>query len=201
MLAIYFAMLKANGESMQLKNSKQQYGWVSIVMHWLMAIIVFGMFGLGIYMVDLTYMDDWYKTAPDLHIGMGMLLLGVLVIRLCWRIANEVPVILGSKVEQKAGLWVHRLHYVLMFLLMFSGYLIVTAHGRGIDFFGWFDIPAIFPAEKGREALAGDIHFYLAWGFMGFVALHAAAALKHHFIDKDRTLLRMLGIRKGEKDE
>ncbi len=179
---------------MPLTNSKQQYGWLSIVLHWLMALVVFGMFGLGLYMVDLTYMDDWYKTAPDLHIGMGLLLFVLLMFRLLWRLMNELPTILGNDFEKKAGLWVHRTHYILMFALMVSGYLIVTAHGRGADVFGWFEVPALLPAEKGREAIAGDVHFYLAWGFMGFVVLHAAAALKHHVINKDRTLLRMLGM-------
>lgn len=190
---------------MQLKNSNQAYGWVSIAIHWLMALAIFGMFGLGLYMVDLTYVDEWYRAAPSLHISVGMLLLFSLLFRLCWRLINPLPVLYGKPLEQFVGLFVHRLHYVFMFFLMMSGYLIVTADGRSIDVFNWFEIPAVFTAEKGREELAGLIHFYLAWTFMAFVALHVAAALKHHLIDKDRILLRMLGIQnlktKGEENE
>ena len=186
---------------MQIRNSMHAYGWISIIIHWLMAICILGMFGLGLYMVDLTYLDSWYKQAPYAHISTGVILFILLLARFIWRLSNPVPKIYGNNIEKTVGLMVHRLHYVFMFFLMLSGYLIVTADGRGIDVFSWFDMPALFPAEKGREAWAGNIHRYLAWGFMGFIALHAAAALKHHFIDKDRTLLRMLGIQKGEKDE
>lgn len=185
---------------MQLRNSKQAYGWVSIVIHWLMALAIFGMFALGLYMVDLTYVDAWYKAAPAWHISVGMLLLMLLMFRLLWRLSNPVPEIYGQPFVKRVGLLVHRLHYVFMFGLMLSGYLMVTADGRGVAVFGWFEVPALLPAEKGREAVAGDVHFYLAWAFMGFVALHTLAAFKHHMIDKDRTLLRMLGI-KGEYDE
>ena len=189
---------KRDGEGMQLKNSKQTYGWVSIAIHWLMALAIFGMFGLGLYMVELTYVDEWYRAAPNLHIGAGMLLLFTLLLRLFWRLINPLPELYGNPFEQFVGLFVHRLHYVFMFFLMVSGYLIVTADGRAIDVFNWFEVPAIFAAEKGREETAGLIHFYLAWAFMGFVALHSAAALKHHLIDKDRTLLRMLGIQSNK---
>jgi len=180
---------------MQIRNTKDAYGWISILIHWLMALSIIGMFALGMYMVDLTYLDSWYKQAPHLHISMGAVLFVLLLMRLIWRMSNPVPNIYGNHMEKTIGLMVHRLHYVFMFFLMLSGYLIVTADGRGIEVFSWFEVPAVFPAEKGREAWVGDIHRYLAWAFMGFISLHASAALKHHFIDKDRTLLRMLGIK------
>ncbi len=182
---------------MQLRNTTSAYGWVSIVIHWLMALLMFGMFALGLYMVELGYMDAWYKTAPDLHISIGMLLLLLLLLRLGWRLSNPLPALSGSTFEKKAGLLVHRLHYVFMLVLMVSGYLIITADGRAVEIFHIWDVPALFPAEKGREFIAGKVHMVTAWAFMGFVSLHALAALKHHFIDKDDTLLRMLG-KKGE---
>jgi len=176
------------------QNTKEDYGLVTILLHWLMAALVFGMFGLGVYMVDLTYVDSWYKKAPAAHIGLGILLFFLFVFRLLWRLFNVKPELIGSPFEQKAGLLVHRMHYGFMFFEMVSGYLTVTAGGRGVDVFSWFEVPALFPPEKGREETAGLAHQFLAWAFMGFVALHAAAALKHHFINKDRTLLRMFGI-------
>jgi len=185
---------------MKLKNTPQTYGWLSIAIHWLMAAAIFAMFALGVYMVDLTYVHPWYKLAPHIHQSMGILLFLLLVFRLFWRLSNPLPQILGVGIEKIIALLVHRLHYVFMFALMISGYLIVTADGRGIEVFSWFDFPAVFDAEKGREELAGIIHEYLAWGFMAFIALHAAAALKHHFIDKDATLWRMLG-KKGAQNE
>jgi len=183
------------GGSVMLKNTGNQYGLVSIVFHWLMALLVFGMFALGLYMVDLTYVDAWYKAAPALHMSVGVMLFMLLIFRLLWRLSNPVPEIYGQPFEKIVGLLVHRLHYVFMFSLMLSGYLMVTADGRGIEVFSWFEVPALWIVDKENEVLLGKTHLVLAWMFMGFVALHSAAALKHHFMDKDRTLLRMLGIK------
>ena len=60
------------------KNSKTSYGVVAIFLHWLMALTVFGLFGLGLYMVELTYYDSWYKGSLDLHKSIGLSLAAVL---------------------------------------------------------------------------------------------------------------------------
>jgi cytochrome b561 len=82
--------------------------------------------------------------------------------------------------------------YVLVFAIMLSGYLISTADGRAIEVFGWFAVPATLQGIDGQEDVAGDVHFYLAVTLMVIVGGHALAALKHHFIDRDPTLRRML---------
>ena len=183
---------------MIFKNTRSQYGVISIVIHWLMALLVFAMFGLGLYMVELTYVDAWYKAAPALHISVGVILMLLFIVRLLWRLSNPVPEIYGQPFEKVAGLMVHRLHYLFMFVLMLSGYLMVTADGRGIAVFTWFEVPALWNIEQTSAVFLGKAHRVLAWAFMGFVALHTAAAFKHHFLDKDRTLLRMLGISSSE---
>jgi cytochrome b561 len=152
------------------------------------------MFVLGIWMVGLEYYDTWYHKAPWIHRSVGMLLLFLLIFRSVWRLTNPVPEIMGAWWEKIIALWVHRGHYLFMFAVIISGYLISTALGKGVDLFGWFEIPALLPVDKGRETTAGTLHMYLAWAFMGYIGMHAAAALKHHFIDRDVTLLRMLGI-------
>ena len=70
---------------MSLKNTEHSYGWISIALHWLIAIVVFGMFGLGLYMVELTYYDAWYKGSLDLHKGAGILLAIAVAGRFFWR--------------------------------------------------------------------------------------------------------------------
>jgi len=174
-------------------NTKDSYGWVSIAMHWLMAAMIFGMFALGIWMVDLSYYDTWYHDAPYMHKSLGMLLLFALMFRLIWRWANIRPALMGETWEKFVALLVHRLHYVLLFILLVSGYFIPTAEGVGIDVFGWFTIPASLSFHKTEADLIGLIHRYAAWAVMALAGMHAAAALKHHVIDKDKTLLRMLG--------
>ena len=80
--------------------------------------------------------------------------------------------------------------YPLLFLLMASGYLISTLDGRPIEVFDWFSVPSIYE-NKGLEDTAGEVHEILAYLTIVLATLHAAAALKHHFIDRSRTLVRM----------
>lgn len=67
------------------KNTKSSYGVVAIVLHWLMAAMVIGLFGLGLYMVELTYYDSWYKGSLDLHKSVGITLVALLLFRFAWR--------------------------------------------------------------------------------------------------------------------
>lgn len=70
---------------MQLRNSPSRYGVVSIVLHWGVALAVFGLFGLGLWMVGLDYYSPWRKAGPDLHKSIGLVLLAVMLLRVLWR--------------------------------------------------------------------------------------------------------------------
>ena len=181
-----------------MKNTINHYGWITINVHWLVAITVIGLFALGYWMVDLGYYDPWYKQGPDLHKSIGVLLFIVMVIRIFWRYFQIKPEALDSHtpIEKKAGSIVHVFLYCALFVLMSSGYLISTADGRAIDIFNLASVASLGELFADQEDLSGLIHKYLAYALMFTVVLHALAALKHHFIDKDNTLLRMLGNRK-----
>ena len=192
------SMSGANMERVGFKNNLMGYGWVAITLHWLFALVVTGLFILGVWMTDLTYYDDWYKRAPDIHRSIGVLLFFALVFRIYWRMSNVAPLDEPEtdKLQTKIAHIVHKLLYILLFAMMVSGYLISTADGRGIDVFGLFQVPAIPPLNiENLEDKAGDVHWYLALILAGLTGLHALAALKHHFIDRDRTFIKMLGIR------
>jgi len=180
-----------------MKNSTGHYGYLTITLHWLVAIIVFGLFALGFWMVDLTYYDAWYKSGPALHKSIGISLLIIMLFRVFWRVKQTNPDALPthSNFEKKVGHSVHILLYGLLFLIMTSGYLISTADDRGIDVFNLFTVPGFGSFIENQEDVAGVIHQYLAYSMMVLVFLHAVAALKHHFVDKDITLKRMLGLR------
>jgi cytochrome b561 len=180
---------------MQWRNSPSNYGLFSVVMHWGMALLVFGMFGLGVWMVDLGYYSSWRQTAPDLHKSLGLLLFALLLLRLLWRFCSPPPLALSSysRVTRLAASVVHGLLLLGLLALMVAGYLISTAEGRGISVFGWFEVPAVFSAFNDQADLAGAVHKYVAWALVITAGLHAIAALKHHFIDRDQTLKRMLG--------
>ena len=83
--------------------------------------------------------------------------------------------------------------HVGLFAVLIAGYLISTADGAGIPVFGLFEVPALISGLPDQADVAGVIHLYLAWGLVIFAGLHGLAALKHHFIDRDVTLVRMLG--------
>ena len=174
------------------RNSRDGYGRVSIALHWLIAVAVFGLFGLGLWMVELEYYDAWYNRAPDLHRSAGVLLAGVMLLRLLWRYGNPGPRLTGSLLQQRLAGWMHRTLDILLFAIVISGYLISTADGRPIDVFGLFRLPATLSGLQGQEDIAGQIHKILAFILIGLAVLHALAAFKHHLLDRDRTLLRML---------
>lgn len=180
---------------MHWRNTTTTYGLLSIGMHWLVALLVFSLFGLGLWMVELDYYSSWRHTAPELHKGFGLCLLALMLLRLLWRFLSPPPAPLSSysrltRLGAKLG---HGALYLGLFAVMLAGYLISTADGRGISVFGWFEVPASITGIPDQEDVAGAVHFYLAWTLVIFASLHGLAALKHHFIDRDTTLLRMLG--------
>ncbi len=180
---------------MQLRNTSRRYGIISISLHWIFAIAVYAMFGLGLWMVTLSYYDGWYHQAPELHKSIGVLLIMGLVIRVIWRHISPPPAApkTHSKFTRISAVAAHITLYALLFALLISGYLISTAEGKPISVFGIFDVPATL-ADAGSQAdIAGVIHLWLAWSVVILSVLHGLAALKHHFIDKDDTLKRMLG--------
>ncbi len=182
------------GWNKQLTNSKQAYGWVNILLHWVMAFMVLGMYPLGLYIVSLGYYDPGYRIYPSLHRSLGIILAMLLLMRLTWRLMNPSPRLLAQQAWEKwAAHAAHLLLYLLLTLVILSGYFISTADGRSIHVFDWFQVPAT-PWFRRQEELAGMIHFYAATALMVLVGVHLLAALKHHFITKDRTLKRMLGV-------
>ncbi len=179
-----------------MKNTKQKYGWISILFHWLSLLIVLAMIALGVWMVDLDYYDSWYKAGPALHKSIGLSFFLLMLARVIWRTIQTQPESLPThtKTEKKWGQIMHLALYGSIFLIMMSGYLISTADGRGILVFELFSIPGFDPFIENQEDIAGVIHEYAAYTLILMVIFHAGAALKHHIIDKDNTLKRILGL-------
>ena len=178
-----------------LRNTPETYGLVAIALHWLVALAVIGLFGLGLWITGLDYYDPWYRQAPDLHKSIGVLVCALMVLRLGWRLVNPrpAPEPTLTPFERTASRLAHALLYGLLFAVMAAGYLISTADGRPLEVFGLFEIPATLVGLPDQADLAGDIHLALAVAVVGLAGVHALGALKHHFLDRDRTLLRMLG--------
>lgn len=178
-----------------LKNGSSHYGLISVVLHWLVALTVFGLFGVGFWMVDLSYYSEWYRTAPYWHKSIGILLAIVMLLRVLWRFFSSPPQPIAShkRWEKRTSAVVQFCLYLGILLLVLSGYLISTEDGRPIAVFTWFDVPAFGALFTNQADIAGLVHEYVAYSLITLAVLHGLAALKHHFIDKDNTLKRMFG--------
>lgn len=178
-----------------LKNTPTHYGLVAKGLHGLMTLLILFLIGWGIWMSDLSYYHPQYHTAPALHKAVGVLVFMLALIRLGWRLTDPPPPYLSTLKpwEIKLAKATTHMFYLLFLLIPVAGYLASTARGVGIDMFGLFEIPALLPAEKGREDSAGEVHEILAFTLLGLIVLHLVAAVKHRLIDKDGTMQRMFG--------
>lgn len=176
---------------MLIKNSKTHYGKVAIILHWIMAILLMYLLLWGLYMVKLPIgleklkMYGWHKE-------FGILALMLVTVRLLWRFINTTPALNISFLEKIAARAVHWLFYLLMLALPVTGWLITSAAGLPVSFFGLFVLPNLISSDPQSLLLYEEIHKWIGYGLIAILFLHIAAALKHHFINKDNILKRML---------
>ncbi len=166
-----------------------------MLLHWVMAILLIGLFSMGLYMTALGYYDPLYHRLPQWHKFFGVITFILLFVRFIWKLKNISPAALTThkKYERILSHYIKNIFYVLIFIIAVTGYFISTAKGKAIELFFGIEIPAITKiTDKNMADLIGDAHFLLAILLAVLVVLHAAAALKHHFVDKDNTLKRML---------
>jgi cytochrome b561 len=178
---------------MQLKNTIQQYGVIAQLFHWTMAILLIGLLAMGLYMVGLPIglkklkMYGWHKE-------FGILILMLVLFRLTWRSININPPLPSTMPawQKLAALSVHILFYILMFALPMTGWMLSSASGLPVSFFGLFVLPDLVSPSENLRAVLVEIHHWLAYGLIAALCGHMGAALQHHFIDKDDILRRML---------
>ncbi|QJQ94043.1 MULTISPECIES: cytochrome b [Halomonadaceae] len=182
-----------------LRNTRQGWGLITILIHWVSALLIVGLFVLGWWMTGLGYFDSWYNLGPWWHRSLGVLLLIATLFRLFWRVIQPTPRAHGGKIERVAAHAGHVALYVSLLVVLFSGYLISTASGRGISVFGWFEAPALIHGLRNQASVAGTVHWYAALTLMILAAGHVLAALKHHFIDRHDTLIRMISPRHSRR--
>jgi len=173
--------------------------------HWLMAFVIFGLLISGLVMVNTDLALKLKFKIYQLHKSFGFLVLCLVCLRLIWRLQQPTPPVPGHLPDwQKLGAHAsHRLLYLLMFMLPLSGWLVVSASKFKVDtiIFWLFKLPHLPVKEwvsdhKWLDAISKDIHFYLALILIATLLAHIGAALKHHIIEKDDVLTRMLPEKK-----
>lgn len=178
---------------MKITNTENHYGIISIFLHWLMAVLVIALLALGLYMTEISIsalklkLFGWHKE-------FGILVFMLAIARLVWRVANITPQLPSSipPWQKFAARGMHWAFYGFMLLLPLSGWFLTSAAGLPVSFFGLFVLPDFISAHENLRLLFTEIHEWLGYGLIAAICAHVAAALKHHFINKDDTLRRML---------
>jgi cytochrome b561 len=177
-------------------TANQRYNPVSIILHWVLAIALIGIFCFGVYMADLPFsptrlkLFNWHKWA-----GISILLLSAL--RLVWRLTHAAPP-LADRIVQAMPAWQLKAHhathialYALFFIVPLIGWAYTSAAGFPVVLFGQFPLPDLLAADKALAAVIKPWHQISAFALAGLAGLHIAAALKHQLIDRDGLLQRM----------
>lgn len=169
------------------------YTRTAITLHWAIALLIFAAFPLGVYMHDLPLSPDKLRLySYHKWIGVSIFLLAAL--RLAWRFAHRPPPLPGSmpRWEKLAANTVHHLLYVLIFAVPLSGWLMSSAKGVQTVWFGVLPLPDLVSKDKELGDLLKEVHEGLNFILLGVVLAHIGAALKHHFIERDGILARMI---------
>jgi cytochrome b561 len=171
-----------------------RYSGVAIALHWLVALLIFGSFALGLYMVDLKLSPTKLKLY-SWHKWLGVTIWLLVVVRLGWRLFRRPPPAPPMPAWQRhAAAATHVLLYVLVLVIPITGWLFSSASGFPVVYFGVLQLPDLVGKDKGLADLFQSVHAALNYVLMAIVTVHILAALKHHLIDRDTVLHRMLPL-------
>jgi cytochrome b561 len=171
-----------------------------MVLHWLIALLVIGNLAGG-HLLELfeDSADPGRKavgaTIIFVHMGSGLTILALTLVRLGWRLGNSPPPLPAymTRFERRAAQAVHLGFYLLLFALPFSGWAMISTSRtpQPLPWFGVFSLLPL-PLPPGLRGLFHESHELLGWAMVALIALHIGAALKHQFLDRDNLLARML---------
>ncbi len=170
-----------------------RYTHTAITLHWLIALLVFAAFPLGLYMHDLP-LSPYKLRLYSYHKWLGVCVMLFAVIRLSWRVSHRPPALPDSMRgwEKLAAESMHYLLYILLFAIPLSGWLMSSAKGFQTVLFGVIPLPDIINKDKFLGEFLQQVHESFNWILLVMVCAHIAASIKHHFIERDDILERML---------
>ncbi|MBV8657403.1 MAG: cytochrome b [Burkholderiales bacterium] len=185
---------------MQWKNTQTRYGAVSISLHWLMVLLIATVYATIEFRGIFPRGTPGYDAMKSTHFMLG-LLVGLLALgRIAIRLLSPTPEIVPAPVawQDKLAKLAHLLLYILMICLPLAGWLILSGRGIPVPFFG-LELPPLMAQNKELAKQIKEIHETVATCGYALIGLHAAAALFHHYVVRDNTLLRMLPARQADR--
>ncbi len=177
---------------MSLRNTNDRWAWPSMTLHWLIALLILALLGVGFVMVELPR-SPRYFWVYDLHKSIGLTVLALFVLRLAWRFFDRRPADLPMpRLQRIAAHAVHGILYLLMLAIPLAGWLYNSARGYPLQWFKQFNLPALVAKNEGLAEFAIAAHVWLFWILVAVLVAHVGGALLHHFFERDDTLRRML---------
>ena len=176
------------------RATEPHYTAPAMALHWLLALALLTSFSVGLYMADLPLSPQRLKLI-NWHKWAGITILALSALRLLWRLTHEPPADVPMPVwQQRAAHLTHAALYILFFAVPLVGWAYSSAAGFPVVWFGVLPLPDFVGADKALAEAIKPWHGALAWALAALVVAHVAAALKHHFIDRDGLLSRMWPI-------
>jgi len=186
---------------MQLKNTSNRYGGVAQILHWLIVALIITQWVLA-QLAEAAGHDKAAHPAAALHQlallarhkSVGLTIFALAIVRLVWRFVSPPPPMPNTmpRWQVMAAKLTHFAFYALLLLLPISGLVMSAASNYPVSYFGWFTIPNIVAPDEALKDIMKERHEMLFDILMVVAVVHVIAALKHHFVDRDGVLRRML---------
>jgi len=181
---------------MQIRNNEQRYGAIAQLLHWIIVILIVTQFTLAIKADGLPLGPAKIAVLAQ-HKSFGMTIFALAVLRLVWRLCNPVPAMpeTTARWQRIAAHIFHGALYALILITPLFGWMMSSARNFPVSWFGLFTLPDLVQPDRARYEFFHEVHEILALTLAGIAILHVAAALKHHFLDRDNVLRRMLPLK------
>jgi cytochrome b561 len=191
---------------MALRGTRRQWGAVAKAFHWAVAILIAVETYLVWYIVNQDFENfreqstATFRAIMPWHKALGFLILVLIGLRLVWRRSDPRPALPDSmkRWEHSAAIGTHHSLYILTAASILTGWARVSANGSPANVFEWFVLPPLAPKDEQIRLVFEVLHDWTSWGLVALAVFHAAAGIKHHFIDRDHFLKSMLPFAKVE---
>jgi cytochrome b561 len=184
---------------MPLRSDHTRWSTAAKTFHWLMALLILGNGAFAFWMDGLKPSLQKINMFA-LHKSVGLTVLALFLLRVLWRaIDRRPPDVPAPRWQHLAAKAVHGFLYLLIAAIPLSGWAFNSAHGFPLQYFKQFNLPALVEKNPELSDILGTVHVYLFWFLLLVLVAHIGGALKHHFIDRDDTLRRMLPFGRAKR--